>query len=79
MENLTVIREREISHTAVADFSAVYVGDARRPLAEARICASILPDRIKPKFLLIDIGRQADQNTWKTVMAAVQVQAKRSG
>lgn len=73
-ENLTVIREMELVDTSVEEYSAVYVGDARCPLAEARICAAKLSEQAKPKFLLIDIGRKPDQDIWELITAVVQKQ-----
>jgi|GEM_PF-4231509 len=71
MDDLTVIRELDLATTPLNQFSAVYLGDARRPLAEARICAAKFSDQVKPKYLLIDIGRKPDQDTWELISAAV--------
>ena len=76
MESVTVIQERDIVGTPVRDFAAVYVGDARKPLFEARICAAQLSLQQKPKFLLIDVGAKPDQEVWDQVAAAVHRQSK---
>lgn len=75
MHDATVIREEDMSAALTGQFDAVYIGDAGRPLRDAKLCRSRTPGTgiIEGRLLLVDIGPDFTQATFNRVQEAVDL------